>query len=57
VNSIEEVNLEMKTDSARLQVKDKQELIINFSKKINENAIKAKFKKKLGCLIVEAPFK
>jgi len=42
----------MKIDSIRLRIEDKKELLINLKKKIQEDAVKAKFKKKQGVLTV-----
>lgn len=42
----------MKIDSVRLRVQNKKELMIFLKKSIQEESIKAKFKKKLGILTV-----
>lgn len=52
MNSIADVDLEMKIDSVRLRVQNKKELTISLKKSIQEGSIKAKFKKKLGILTV-----
>lgn len=57
VISIKDVDLEMKQDCVKLKSAGKKELIIALKRPINEDTIKAKFKKAEYVLKLQAKFK